>query len=120
MGYNCNSCDHSWLIDITNEEEVQKWHLTLEYCIRNLPSSPEELDRLPHTMNVYANHGDKILFYYPNNGLPMDKEKAKKFLKQGEIYTVDRTKVFSDFTIVFLIEIPDVPFNSVMFKDLDH
>jgi len=38
----------------------------------------------------------------------------------GHIYTVERTVVFSDLTIVFLQEYPGIPFNSVQFKDLKH
>jgi hypothetical protein len=119
-GYDCNSCDYSWLIDINNEEEVKEWYLNLDNAISNMPSYSEELNKSSRTMNIYANPGDKIVFYYPNNGLSKDKENAKKYLKQGEIYTVDHTVVYSESTKVFLVEFPGVIFNSVQFKDLEH
>lgn len=53
-------------------------------------------------------------------GYGKDRENARRFLRMGQIYTVERTVVFSDITIVFLQEYPGIPFNSVQFKDLKH
>lgn len=71
------------------------------------------------SMNPHASKGTRIIFSNPNYGMPYDSELAAKFLETGKTYTVDRTEVYSSFTKVFLIEVPDVPFNSVLFADVD-
>ena len=55
-----------------------------------------------------------------NNGYKYDSEDAKKYLKIGEIYTVDYTIVHSSTTEVYLEEFPDISFNSVCLIDLDN
>lgn len=72
------------------------------------------------TMNIYAKHGDKVRFSYPDNGYERDKENAKNHLRDGEIYTVKSTsgRMFVFDTYVLLKEIPNLPFNSVQFEDV--
>lgn len=69
------------------------------------------------TMNVHAKNGDKVKFTNPKAGYDSDIEKTKKYLKLGEVYTIEKTEVDSWFTHVWLKEIPEVYFNSVHFID---
>lgn len=39
-------------------------------------------------------------------------------LVEGEVYTVRQTKVFKDFSLVILAEIPDAAFNAVLFVEV--
>jgi hypothetical protein len=68
-------------------------------------------------VNIYAQHGDRAAFKNPTNGLEGDQQKALKHLTVDEIYTVDRTVVHNWHTDVFLVEVPGVYFNSVLFED---
>ena len=45
-----------------------------------------------------------------------DDDYARKYLKMGKIYTVEKTEVHSWHTNYFLIEIPGKGFNSIHFK----
>ena len=67
-------------------------------------------------MDIYARPGTKVKFEH-FWGYDSDIERAKKYLKKGAIYTVEKTEVDAFYTDVFLKEIPSVPFNSVMFKE---
>lgn len=68
-------------------------------------------------MNIYSKHGDKVRLdgLY---GLNFDKNWANKHLTIGDIYTVDHTEVHSFSTKVFLVEVPGISFNSVLFSDV--
>lgn len=68
-------------------------------------------------MDIYAKKGHKVIFKYPDNGYTPDQEQAKKYLKVGETYTVNKTEVHSSTADVELIEIPGQYFNSVLFVD---
>ena len=68
-------------------------------------------------MNIYSKHGDKVVFNHPENGLQCDKDRAKKHLTVGGIYTIDSTDVHSFSTNIFLVEVPEISFNSVLFSD---
>ena len=70
-------------------------------------------------MNIYAVSGDKVVFAYPDNGSDCDREKALSYLTPNERYTIDRTRVGSFSTKIFLQEVHGVPFNSVMFEDAE-
>lgn len=67
-------------------------------------------------MDIYSPKGSKVIF---NNvkGHDYDLEHARKYLKEGQEYTVDFTDVSSWSTNVYLEEFPDIAFNSVMFND---
>lgn len=69
-------------------------------------------------MNIYAIKGHKVRFANPKAGYPAQQEKAAKFLALGEIYTVQSTDVDSSSTQVYLKEIPNQFFNSVLFEDV--
>jgi len=68
-------------------------------------------------MNRRAEHGDKVVFKHPDKGCEFDQELARKHLQVDEVYTVDITYVHSYHTDVFLIEVPRVPFSSVLFEN---
>lgn len=68
-------------------------------------------------MNIWSKPGATVIFANPNAGYPHHQETAAKHLKEGWIYTVERTEVGGWHTDVFLKEIPNVPFNSVMFDN---
>lgn len=70
-------------------------------------------------MNIYAKKGDKVTVTEDSikSGYKCDIEKAEKYLKVGNIYTVEKTNVFSSYTEVYLQEFPDIEFNSVQFID---
>lgn len=74
-------------------------------------------------MNIYAKKGTKVVGVFKNNiitgGYDGDKEHASKYIKEGEVYTVDYTEVSSWHTDVFLEEFPGNCFNSVHFAEVD-
>ncbi len=67
-------------------------------------------------MDIYAKKGTRVKFIWPSSGYLSDQEVAAKFLEVGKTYTVDATAVGGWQTIVYLKEIQDVGFNSVMFE----
>lgn len=68
-------------------------------------------------MNIYARKGDKIVFKHPGSGYDYDQETARKYLTVGSVYIVERTVTHSWSTEVFLQEVPNISFNSVLFED---
>ena len=66
-------------------------------------------------MDVYSKKGTKVIFDHPNAGYDHHIETAREHLEVGKEYTVDHTDVGGSHTDVYLVEIPDVAFNSVMF-----
>lgn len=68
-------------------------------------------------MNIYARRGSKIVFKNVNAGRDYDQEKAREHLVVGQVYTVEFTEVGGWHTNVYLQEIPNVAFNSVLFED---
>jgi len=70
------------------------------------------------TMNIYAEHGDKVQFKYPKGGYDSDITIAEKYLKPNAVYTVDFTTVGGFHTSVYLQEFSRVPFNSCLFCDV--
>ncbi|MCP1306441.1 hypothetical protein [Paenibacillus tyrfis] len=77
-----------------------------------------QIEKLPKTMNIYAQKGDKVVFLN-DNGHDWEPEHARKVgLKEGGVYTVECTEVGGCHTDVYLREFPGFGFNSVMFRDL--
>jgi len=72
-------------------------------------------------MDIRAKYGTKVFVTEKSleNGYESDSDQAKKYLKIGEIYTVDYTDVDRCSTDVHLIEFPNVSFNSVCLCDDD-
>jgi len=87
------------------------------------PDAPENWDdilkkeEVPDltTMNIYSEHGTKVTVtkQTAKNGYESDSEYVKKYLEIGKVYTVDCTDVGNSETAVYLIEFPNIPFNSV-------
>ena len=69
-------------------------------------------------MYIYAENGTKIR-YTGNGGWDYQRESANKILTIGQDYTVDYTVVHGWYTDVYLIEIPDISFNSCLFEDIE-
>lgn len=73
------------------------------------------------SMNIYAKEGDKVKPVFKDgklqHGHDWQKKVAMEYLKEGQIYTVEKTKVEDWSTDVYLKEFPGIPFNSVHFED---
>ncbi len=71
-------------------------------------------------MNIFALKGYrvKVTEKTANNGTSSDKEKVKELLEVDKVYTVDHTDVHASNTNVYLIEFPDVVFNSSSFEGI--
>jgi hypothetical protein len=68
-------------------------------------------------MDIYAKEGTKVIFANPTWGYQFDQKMAAKHLKEGAVYTVERTDVDSWHTDVYLKEVPGIAFNSVHFVE---
>ena len=69
-------------------------------------------------MNIFnASVGSKIVFCHPENGSNYDKKKTPEYLKVGGVYTVSQIDIGSFNTYIYVEEVPNVKFNSVMFDD---
>ncbi len=118
--------------------EVLKKHITLEYYTEFIHEEPHTRSKIvgfeeaaselsepekgyEKTMDIYASKGYKVTVTGRsiNSGYPHDKVLANKFLKVGEIYTVEKTKVGGWHTDVWLQEVPDQFFNSVHFVPVE-
>jgi hypothetical protein len=69
-------------------------------------------------MDIFSKPGTKVVFSFPENGWPHDKESNAKHLVFGKTYTVAKTDPGSCHTDVFLVEVPGIRFNSVNFREL--
>jgi hypothetical protein len=68
------------------------------------------------TMPVVIPRGTKVVFAFPENGYPADRERLKRLeLQPGAEYTVDSTEVHSWSTSLRLREFPGEVFNTVNF-----
>lgn len=70
--------------------------------------------------DIYAKKGTLVMVTEKSarNGYDSDKRNVQEHIHVGKIYTVDHTLVSGWSTDVFLVEIPNKPFNSVSFKQL--
>lgn len=69
-------------------------------------------------MNIFAGSGDKIRFL-AINGRTIERQNAEKCLTIGAVYTVDHVNVHSISSEVYLREMPNRPFNTSMFEDVE-
>lgn len=83
-------------------------------------SDPDGIINQP-SMELYAEKGHKVTVTKQSiqNGFDYDKKKAEKFLKVGEIYTIEDMEVYNWSSTVILQEIPNERFNSVNFIDVN-
>lgn len=70
-------------------------------------------------MNIHAKRGTKIVFAHPKSGYECHQKCAKKHLIEGTAYTVETTVVRGWHTDVYLQEVPDIGFNSVLFDEVN-
>ena len=68
-------------------------------------------------MNIYAKKGTKVQ-YTGKGGYDGDKNQASRFLKVGEIYTVESIIVDGWSSSVILAEVGKERFNSVHFEEV--
>jgi len=72
-------------------------------------------------MNIYSQHGDKVIYDAPTAGYPHDQKKLKEQgLIVGKVYTIDYTDVYSSYTDVYLVGFRGVKFNSVNFGEISY
>jgi len=69
-------------------------------------------------MNLDCKHGMKVR-YIGEGGWDADKVHANKYLTVGEIYTVDIIDIGNWSSDVYLIEFPEIDFNTVMFEEVE-
>lgn len=77
----------------------------------------EGINRHGRSMGVHSPKKTRIVFAYPTAGYDHHIKTAAEHLEVGKTYTVDRTEIHSWHTDVYLEEVPDVRFNSVMFVE---
>ena len=65
-------------------------------------------------MDIYTEKGGKVIFS-GIGGYDSELKSAKKYLKIGEIYTVDYLDIGGFHSDVYLEEFPNIKFNSVQF-----
>ena len=70
-------------------------------------------------MNIYALKGHKVRLVYTEMAYHYQTEDIKKHLKLGDIYIVEKTEVYGEFTNVYLQEVPGISFNSTAFEDVE-
>ncbi len=70
-----------------------------------------ELDRL-HV-------GMELVFLFPQNGWPPDREQAARHLEVGRVYRLERFEIHGWHTDLWLAEVPGVRFNSVQFAEVE-
>lgn len=68
-------------------------------------------------MNIYAKHGDKVI-YLDENGHDYEREDARELFRKGSTLTIERVDVGGWTSRVYFIEVPDKGFNTVMFDDI--
>jgi len=73
---------------------------------------------LHDVMDLETPGGSKIRFSFPDAGYPYDQNTAKKFLKVNKIYTVDYVISGDWESTVYLVEVPSMPFNTVLFENV--
>lgn len=70
-------------------------------------------------MDIYSERGSKVTFLN-HHGREFDLVKARKYLKQGEIYTINSIEISGWSSKVFLKEVPETSFNTVMFDNIEN
>lgn len=70
-----------------------------------------------NTMDINTSIGSKVIFAFPDNGMKYEKKAASKYLKLNHEYTIERIDVGGWHTTIYLKEFPDIPFNSVHFRN---
>jgi len=76
------------------------------------------LNQKAMTIPNLKGHKVKVTEATIKNGWDYHKKHVEKFLKVGEIYTIERIELHDWHTEVWLQEIPNEVFNSMLFEDI--
>jgi hypothetical protein len=68
-------------------------------------------------MNTDAKPGAKVVYAYPEFGNEYEQAEANANLELNKTYTVSRVAEGDWSSTVFLVEVPEIGFNVVMFED---
>jgi hypothetical protein len=80
-------------------------------------NAENELSLESSPMNIFVSEGTRIV-YTGKNGRDYDHKDAKIALTIGGTYTVDHIDVFDWYSRVFLKEVPEKAFNTVIFREV--
>ena len=69
-------------------------------------------------MNIYALKGHKVKVKTLSAGYFCEQEDIKTYLELNKEYTIERTDINGWHTDVYLVEVPNIPFNSAFFEDV--
>lgn len=69
-------------------------------------------------MNIHAEKCAKIVYDHPDYGYDADQQVAGTYLRVGARYTVDHVRVGGWVSYVYLLEVPNIGFNTVLFSDV--
>lgn len=103
-----------------NNTGIKRTGLTYTPPAPKITMSDDVAERIAKTMNIRAKRGTAVKLQMKDGkvfgGYDGDKKQALQFLKPDTIYHVLRTDVQDWNTDVYLEEVPDQGFNSVMFE----
>ena len=83
----------------------------------SISSMIDESQKLFPTMDLGTKEGSEVIFKYPENGRRSDSDRAAKYLKVDGVYTVKNISVGGSSSVVELIEVPGIAFNTVQFAN---
>jgi hypothetical protein len=75
------------------------------------------MNRIIEDMNIHSPKGTKVIFAFPKAGYEYQIKIAQKHLILNKVYTVDHIEIHKWHSNVYLKEIPDIGFNSCLFKE---
>ena len=71
------------------------------------------------TMAITTPPGAKVVMAYPKNGYSFDQHGLLKLgIKKGDVFTVSHIEINRSSSTLFLVEFPDIQFNTVNFRNL--
>ena len=72
------------------------------------------------SMDIETKEGSKIKYCNFKNGIESDRDNCDYYLDRDKIYTLhEYARKEASRTEIYLREVPNVPFNSVMFNNVD-
>ena len=69
-------------------------------------------------MDINSPKGTKVIYAFPDAGYEYQIKIAQKHLILNNVYTVEYTHIYSWRTDVYLKEVPNIAFNSCLFKEI--
>jgi len=76
------------------------------------------MTHIPATLDIFNPSSRPVLFAFPDNGTPLCREKAHALLTPNQTYTLEHIEVLSWESFVYLKEVPNQGFNSVLFAEI--